>query len=173
MSSFLFLTTLLTYFKTNKNATIYDSIERISMQSSIKQGLENYISYFQNLSVDTVDNLDELVVNDVRFVDHFQDVTGVEEMKYVLMKVFEDVPTPLFEINDYAIGQTNIGYIKWSFLFTGKKKEWRFRGMSEVHFTQDGKIKLHIDHWDSISQLYQKIPGVGSIIQFLKKKVSA
>lgn len=143
------------------------------MQENISKGLEAYIAYFENLSTDTVDNLDSLVVSDVRFVDHFQDVTGVEEMKYVLMHIFEDVKNPLFEIKDYAIGQENIAYIKWAFSFKGKKQEWRFRGMSEVHFNQDGKIKLHVDHWDSISQLYQKIPGVGSMVQFLKKRVAA
>ena len=139
-----------------------------------KELLEKYIAYFENISIDTIDHLDDLVLHDVRFVDPFQEVTGVEEMKYVLSKMFDDVDDPEFTVTDWAIGQDSAAYLRWRFVFKTKKgKEWRFRGVSEVHFSDEGKIKQHIDHWDSASQLYEKIPGVGPMVNLLKKKVSA
>lgn len=143
-------------------------------QKNIKETLEKYKTYFEALSPETIDDLDELVTGDIRFVDPFQDVTGVEEMKYVLGKMFDDVDSPAFTITDLAIGLEEAAYLRWRFTFVSKKgKEWRFRGISEVHFNEEGRIKQHIDHWDSASQLYEKVPGLGSAVQLLKKRVSA
>ncbi|MBK66789.1 MAG: hypothetical protein CMP22_01500 [Rickettsiales bacterium] len=135
--------------------------------------LADYIEFFETLSPETIDHLDEHVTTDVNFVDPFQDVTGVEEMKFVLSKMFVDTDAAKFEVLDYAFGQKQAAYLRWDFTFRskGKEKTWHFQGMSEVHINDEGMISKHIDHWDSASQLYEKMTGIGSMVQFLKKKV--
>lgn len=141
----------------------------------VKQAkLSDYVEFFETLSPETIDELEQHVTSDVNFVDPFQDVTGVEEMKFVLSKMFVDTDAPKFEVIDYAFGQKQAAYLRWDFTFKSKNKDksWRFEGMSEIHINDEGLISKHVDHWDSASQLYEKITGIGSMVQFLKKKVA-
>jgi hypothetical protein len=51
---------------------------------------------------------------------------------------------------------------------TGRLKSWPhtdldFTGMTEVRVASDRLITHHIDHWDSASQLLQKLPLIGIV----------
>jgi hypothetical protein len=43
--------------------------------------------------------------------------------------------------------------------------------MTELHFTPQGLISLHQDHWDAGQHFYQKLPVIGAIIRFIKRKI--
>ena len=53
--------------------------------------------------------------------------------------------------------------MKW--VLTGNlknnNKKISIKGMSEVSFDQNGNVKSHIDHWDSLTQIIIKLPYIG------------
>ena len=124
-----------------------------------------YAGFFETLTQAGLADLDRFVVPEVRFVDPFNDVTGVEGMRRVLGRMFVDLPDARFRVSDVAVGQA--AYLRWS--FAGGR--WAIEGMSEVHFAGDGRARLHVDHWDAAGQLYARIPVLGWVLRAVRRRV--
>ena len=46
-------------------------------------------------------------------------------------------------------------------------------GATHLVFTPQGQISLHRDYWDAAEELYEKLPVVGSLMRWLKKRANA
>ncbi len=136
---------------------------------------DTYAVFFEGLSPETLDRLEELCAPEVRFRDPFNDVTGVDRFRAVLVKMFEDTVEPRFTIVDRAVSG-NVCYLRWDFSFRspGRRGEaWHIVGMSEVHFDEAGKVAAHLDHWDSGAQFYEKLPVVGALVRAVRRRLAA
>ncbi|MBI1245242.1 MAG: nuclear transport factor 2 family protein [Alphaproteobacteria bacterium] len=128
--------------------------------------LDDYITYFERLSPDRLDDLDALVMPDVRFKDPFNDVHGAVAMKKALAMAFEH-GTPRFEVIDRARGE-RAAYLLWRYVHgTG----FAFEGMTEIRLAPDGRIAEHIDHWDSGSVLYAHVPVLGWFVRLVRDRL--
>ena len=47
------------------------------------------------------------------------------------------------------------------------------RGGSHLQYGPDGRITLHRDYWDTAEELYEKLPGVGILMRWLKRRASS
>jgi len=130
--------------------------------------LDAYIAFFENIRRDNLAELDALVVPDVRFKDPFNDVTGVAAMRACLAMAF-DHGTPRFQVKDRARG-ANGAYLLWRY---DNGAGFAFAGMSEIRFAADGRIAVHIDHWDAGEQLYAKLPVLGWLVGLVRKRLKA
>jgi hypothetical protein len=73
---------------------------------------------------------------------------------------------------DYAWGQQeDTVYIKWIFSYKYKSSHREFEGMSEVRFSNEGKVASHIDHWDAARNVYETVPVLGFILRKIRKHV--
>ncbi len=128
--------------------------------------LDAYVAYFERLSPETLGELDALVTPDVRFKDPFNDLRGVADMRRAMAMAF-DHGTPRFEVIDRA-RSSHAAYLLWRYaLGTG----FVIEGMSEIRFAPDGRIAEHIDHWDSGSQFYSRIPVLGWLIGLVRRRL--
>jgi steroid delta-isomerase len=63
----------------------------------------------------------------------------------------------------------------WDFTFRIKKYKpeilQRIRGVSHIRFNAEGKVNYHRDYWDAAEELYEKLPLVGGLMRFLKRRV--
>ena len=139
--------------------------------------LDRYARFWTDLTVDSIDALEELSVDDVTFTDPFNDVRGRPAFKSVLKHMFENTDRPRFHVLDRAIGN-HAGYLRWDFTFHPMRRgqaraEWRFTGMSEVSFASDGRVISHIDHWDASTQLYARLPVIGPMLRFVRARLRA
>lgn len=73
----------------------------------------SYARYFEALTPAGLAGLERVVVADVRFVDPFNDVTGVDGMRRVLARMFADLPDARFAVTDIATGEA--AYLRWRF----------------------------------------------------------
>lgn len=124
-------------------------------------------SAWEGLRPGTIDLLLALAAPDIRFRDPFQDVRGREALRRVLTHMFERVANPRFAVTDRAFG-IEAGYLRWVFTWTGG----RIEGMSEVHLGADGLVTAHLDHWDSGSQLYARLPVLGPVIRLVSRRIA-
>lgn len=135
--------------------------------------LEDYIEYFNNFSMQTVEDLRELVTEDVYFKDPFNELNSVEGMIHAMKDVFETADDVSFEVLD-CVSEGDRAYLKWDFKFKPKKLKaedpWNVVGLSEVRF-RDGKVCSHVDYWDAGSGFYEKLPVLGVGIRFVKKRL--
>lgn len=133
--------------------------------------IERYAEAFANLTPETMDDLLATVSPDIRFTDPFNDVVGHESFRAIFDHMFTTCDEPRFQILDIArtgTGSGKRGYLRWR--MTGQIRGWphtglKLEGMSEIHVGEDGLVKVHIDHWDSASQLLARLPLIGAILR--------
>jgi ketosteroid isomerase-like protein len=139
----------------------------------VKDAVAAYGRFFETIAPDSLGRLDRVVAPDVRFVDPFNDVTGIEKYRAVFRHMFETVEQPRFTILRTAIdGDT--AFYRWRFGFRrkGSAESWTIEGVSEVRFRPDGLVAWHIDHWDAASQLYERLPVIGALLRWIGRKLA-
>ena len=141
----------------------------------VQAALDAYVAFFENLSPESLPHLEALCALEVRFRDPFNDVRGVAPFCAVLTKMFEDVAEPRFEVTHRAVsGRT--AYLRWIFTYRvagSRAAPRRIDGVSEIHLNADGKVTVHIDHWDAGAQVYEQVPLLGSLVRMVKRRLSA
>ncbi|MBC05186.1 nuclear transport factor 2 family protein [Thalassospira sp.] len=138
------------------------------------QLLAAYAAYYENLSLETVDQLNDLVTEDFVFCDPFTTVRGPKDVCAYLAKAFTDADNPRFIVTHQAIDGDR-GFLRWKFSARVKViGDWEFTGMSELTFDKDGThLTSHFDHWDSGQNFYAKIPLLRWFIQRLARRVGS
>ena len=48
----------------------------------------------------------------------------------------------------------------------------RIHGASHLKFAGDGRIAYHRDYWDAAGELYERLPVVGALMRFLKRRIA-
>ena len=127
------------------------------MENSI---VENYIDLFNNLTPDNIDKFDNLISEDIIFIDPFNNIKGTNAFKNIFYHMFKNVKEPKFFILNYSVNKQRV-FLKWKMTFFAFKSLQTIEGMSELLLNDDGKIALHTDYWDSLSGLFIKIPFIG------------
>ena len=137
--------------------------------------LDEYLRFYESLSLDSVSQIEDLVTPGVFFRDPFNEVTGVAAYQEILTDMFERCREPKFKVI-HVVRDHRTAYIKWSFSFIADArgaKTWEIVGVSELEFATDGRISSHIDYWDPASQLYERFAIIGALFAFLRKRLSA
>ncbi len=138
----------------------------------IQSSLLQYIEFYETLKPDTLFKLQELVSDNVTFVDPFNSIVGVKAYSNILEDMFVRCQQPHFSVSHWAI-KDKTAYIKWTFKFIPQKsseKHWTIVGLSEVVFNDLGLVVEHRDYWDPASQLYERLPFIGMLLKWLRGK---
>lgn len=138
----------------------------------MRAALDAYLAAFDAMGPDRLDVFDAVCDPDIRFVDPFNDVRGLDLFKGVFRHMYETLEEPRFTITDSAVGD-RAGYIRWHFDFVMRGRVMTIDGMSEVAFGPDGRVTEHVDHWDAGAQVYGRVPVLGSIIALVRRRLSA
>ena len=115
----------------------------------------------------------EIYARDVYFKDPFNQTHGVPAVYEIFQEMYMTLDTPRFEILE-CVDKGQVAYVKWRFIFyfKGKSEEQGFEGVSRLTVNAEDKIVSHIDYWDAAEQVYEKIPLIGSILRYLKRKIA-
>ncbi|MDO8926668.1 MAG: nuclear transport factor 2 family protein [Sideroxyarcus sp.] len=137
--------------------------------------LSRFIRLFETLSREDVQKLCEFYTGDAYFKDPFNEVRGHNAITGIFEHMFKQVEDPGFRVTS-SILQDDEAFIVWDFRFHTKGNgyaEQCIRGSSHLRFTADHKVYYHRDYWDAAEELYEKIPVLGSLMRFLKRRVNA
>ena len=67
-------------------------------------------------------------------------------------------------------------FLVWEFRFAfrnfHKGVEQVVRGGSHLQLAPDGRIASHRDYWDAAEELYEKLPLVGGLMRWLKRRAN-
>lgn len=140
------------------------------------KAVEAYVDAFTGLTAENMDILLAAVDDNIHFSDPFNSTRGRAAFTAIFEHMFETCIAPRFDVTDIAYSanaQNEVAYLRWR--MTGKINGWPhtnldFEGMTEVHISDKGLITAHIDHWDSASQLFTKLPIVGGILRPIMKR---
>ena len=86
--------------------------------------------------------------------------------------MFASVDGPRFAVTTRIVDgdQAMLG---WNFHLRLRGRDIVVRGVSHLRFDAGGKVVLHRDYWDAAEELYAKQPLLGSLMNFLRRKLSA
>tara|TARA_B100001093_G_scaffold182333_1_gene174945 strand:+ start:276 stop:704 length:429 start_codon:yes stop_codon:yes gene_type:complete len=122
--------------------------------------IKNYLKLFTNLNQDNINDFDDLVTNDIIFVDPFNNVVGLNNFKKIFYHMLDNVKQPRFIIINFAKKKDHV-YLKWNMSFYAFNALQTIEGMSDITLDEKGKIQSHLDYWDSLNGLYVKLPFIG------------
>ena len=133
------------------------------------------VQRFEQLSPADLPQLHTLYTDDARFKDPFNEVQGVQAIQRVFEHMFVALDGPRFVIRE-AVCEGEQCFLTWDFLFrmrSLRKDEQTVRGSTHVRFAADGRIVLHRDYWDAAEELYEKLPGLGALMRWLKRRANS
>lgn len=141
-----------------------------------RAALQRLVSYFENLSPHSVAQLATVYAPDARFKDPFNDVTGVPAIQGIFTHMFVALTNPRFVITKHVL-QGEDCFLTWEFWFAFKSHqpdtEQVILGATHIVFSPQGLVTLHRDYWDAAQELYEKLPLVGALMRWLKKRVNS
>jgi ketosteroid isomerase-like protein len=133
------------------------------------------IELFEQLSPGGLPRLAEIYTDDARFKDPFNEVQGVPAICRIFEHMFRTLDAPRFVIHDVVV-QGGQCFLTWDFVFRLKRAgndELVVRGGSHLKLAADGRISLHRDYWDVAEELYEKLPVLGTLMRWLKRRVNS
>ena len=136
------------------------------------RALQDYIAYYERLSPRTIRLIEKIAAPDMRFKDPFNDVRGLDLFEKIMADMFDQVDNPRFKIHDYSWGKDGQAYLRWDMRFSRGGKEQIIPGMSEIGFDAKGRVASHVDYWDSGEYLFAKLPLIGPVINWIRRKIA-
>lgn len=136
--------------------------------------LDAYARYWAEMTRAGVPALRALAAPDLRFRDPFNDLVGVERVVAMLDAMYDALDDPRFVVLDRATGAA-ASYLRWRMTFRPKGRggpDWVIEGMSEVRFDAAGRVAEHLDHWDAAGQFHERLPGIGALLRWVRRRMA-
>ncbi len=133
------------------------------------------VQAFEQLAPNELQRLDTLYTEGARFKDPFNEVQGVPAIRAVFDHMYATLDAPRFVIHD-VVAQGDQCFLTWDFIFRMRRynrEEQTVRGGSHLKLASDGRISLHRDYWDVAEELYEKLPVLGSLMRWLKRRAAS
>lgn len=127
--------------------------------------------WFEQLSPQTLNNIEQIYAPSTRFIDPFNDLTGCRDTRRVFQHMFDTLDSPRFAVKRIASNGSS-GFMTWDFHFSLRGRAQRISGCTEFELNDEGLIVLHRDYWDAAAQVYEQIPLLGAIVRFLRRKLA-
>ena len=135
--------------------------------------------FFETLGPNDLTCIKDFYCADALFKDPFNEVQGVDAIAPIFSHMFDALIQPRFVITQ-QIQQGEHCFVTWDFLFAMRKFEpnitQTIRGASHLVFRlEEGvwRIAVHRDYWDAAEELYEKLPVVGALMRWLKKRANS
>ena len=132
------------------------------------------VALFEAFTPDDVARLAEFYAADASFKDPFNEVRGLPAVQRVYTHMFKALDAPRFVVHE-AIVQGDQCFLTWDFRFRfrrGDRALQTVRGGTHLRLDAHGRIVMHRDYWDAAEELYEKLPLLGALMRWVKRKAS-
>ena len=144
------------------------------MNATLADAVRRFVEFYEGLTPESLAGIRDVYADDASFKDPFNDVRGVEEVRRVLAHMFDALSSARFVIRD-SVADGDQAFLRWDFYFHVRKwkpdVEQHIHGASHVRFDAAGKAVHHRDYWDAAEELYEKLPVMGALMRFLRRRM--
>jgi steroid delta-isomerase len=143
--------------------------------SAIRAAALRAKAFFETMAPADVARIGDVYANGAYFRDPFNEVAGTAAIARVYEKMFEHLGDVRFVVLE-TIADSGGAMITWD--MTYRVKRWRPRETQRIHgathlkFSADGRISYHRDYWDAANELYAKLPLIGPVMRYLRKRLA-
>jgi hypothetical protein len=138
--------------------------------------VQRMVDFYEHITPNTVAELSRIYAPDARFKDPFNDVSGLSDIQRIFSHMFVALDQPRFVVLERVV-QGSQCFLTWEFRFRFKRyspdTEQVILGATHVVFNEAGLVILHRDYWDAAEELYEKLPVVGGVMRWLKKRANS
>ena len=137
------------------------------------------VQFFEQLTPASLQRLNSVYTEQAHFKDPFNAVQGTAAIHAVFAHMFNTLDQPRFEVLDVVFDASPEGprlVLTWDFLFCMRRfdrSQQRVHGASFLLLAEDGRISNHRDYWDVAEELYEKLPLLGGLMRWLKKRAAS
>lgn len=139
----------------------------------MREAAARVVGVFETLTPASLDRLDALYAPQAYFKDPFNEVRGIADIRQIFSHMYEALEQPRFVVTGCIVDGAQC-FLTWDFNFRFKSYDrltvQTVRGGSHLIFTADGLLDSHRDYWDAAEELYEKLPLVGGLMRWLKKR---
>jgi hypothetical protein len=140
-----------------------------------REATQNLATFFETLTPQSVSQLPRLYDAHATFKDPFNEVQGLPEIERIFRHMYVALDQPHFVITAQLVDGAQ-AFLTWEFRFRFKRFDTTtmqtVRGGSHVLFNEQGLASMHRDYWDAAEELYEKLPLVGGVMRWLKKRAN-
>jgi len=141
----------------------------------MKESVETIVRAFETLDPKHIDTLEALYAPDARFKDPFNDVCGWPAIAAIFRHMDVSLVQPRFVITERIVDGRQC-FLTWEFHFAFKRfsagQSQCIHGGSHLVLDEAGRITLHRDYWDAAEELYEKLPVIGGLMRWLKRRAN-
>jgi steroid Delta-isomerase len=138
--------------------------------------VERAVRFFEALQPASVAQMGDYYTQDAYFKDPFNEVKGLAQVQRIFSHMYVTLDNPHFVVTECVVQGAQC-FLVWDFKFRFKRfdksVEQTVRGTSHLRFAADGLINYHRDYWDAAQELYEKLPVVGSVMRWLKRRANS
>ena len=144
------------------------------MSASTQDAVARVVAFYEALAPADVDRIPEFYAADARFRDPFNDVRGTADIRRVFAAMFDHLADCRFVIRETVVDD-GAALLVWDMTF--RMRNFRpdtvqtIHGASHLKFDADGRIAWHRDYWDAAEELYSKLPLIGPVMRYLKRRL--
>ena len=140
----------------------------------MSERLDRLAAYFETISEAGLPQLRQYYAPDAYFKDPFNEVRDAASIERIFAQMYVSLHDPRFVIHS-KIEQDDEAFLTWDFHFRIKKYKSDvtqiIRGSSHLQFDPRNRVRYHRDYWDAAEELYEKLPFVGGLMRFLKRRM--
>jgi len=149
------------------------------MVDSPEAALQRAVCFFEHMQPSDVARMADIYTADAQFKDPFNEVQGLPAIERIFVHMFEALEAPRFVITTQVLQGTH-AFVTWDFLFAQPRMNHdatqTIRGATHFVWREEKgvwRVAVHRDYWDAAEELYEKLPVVGGLMRWLKKRANS
>ncbi len=134
--------------------------------------LQRVVHFFEHLQPSGVAQIAQLYTADAHFKDPFNEVQGIAAIEHIFTHMFEALDAPRFVITQQVRNEAQC-FVTWDFFFSVPRMD---KGATHFVLREESgvwRVAVHRDYWDAAEELYEKLPVVGGLMRWLKKRANS
>lgn len=147
----------------------------MQIPSDPREAVRRLAQFYEQLQPQRLDQLAQHYAPDARFKDPFNEVQGLPAIRRIFEHMFVALHEPHFVITQQLV-DGHQAFLAWEFRFRFRRfdtvTQQVVRGGSHLVLDADGRVSLHRDYWDAAEELYEKLPGLGALMRWLRRQAN-
>jgi hypothetical protein len=142
----------------------------------MNHAVDTIVHAFENLTPEGVTRLSAIYAADASFRDPFNHVQGLPAIERIFQHMYTSLESPRFKVTQRVVDGSQC-FLAWEFRFCFRRfktgQEQCIYGGSHLVLDVSGRIATHRDYWDAAEELYEKLPLLGSLMRWLRKRANS
>jgi len=134
--------------------------------------IDHFLTRWRLLDRAGIDEIDALYTPDVRFVDPFVQLDGIDALKRYLRHSYDGVAQVEFDFEPPLLGEGEAA-VRWRLSFSHPRLQGgaviEVPGITHLQFAD--RVSQHTDYYDAGALLYENVPLIGGAVRLLKRRL--